>query len=164
LRPRRSAIPAGAIGSRSTRRCDPRRVFSNMRVASRWRAPTVGGGAARKAAETCRQAARRASCFYRKQLRPGERASILCLAVDRAQARIVHRYVAGHFRSIPLLQPLVRREDDEVLELKNSVEIIIAANSYGAVRGRTIACAIFDEAAFWATRHSRTLISRFTTR
>jgi hypothetical protein len=86
---------------------------------------------------------------YGPYLRPGERASVLCLAVDRAQARIVHRYIAGYFREIPLLKPLLRREDDDGLELTNNVEIIIATNSFRAVRGRTIACAIFDEAAFW---------------
>jgi hypothetical protein len=86
---------------------------------------------------------------YAPYLRPGERASVLCLAVDRAQARIVHRYIAGYFRSVPLLRPLLRREDDDGLELTNNVEIIIATNSFRAVRGRTIACAIFDEAAFW---------------
>src|SRR4051794_9677563 len=37
----------------------------------------------------------------RKRLRPGERASVICLAVDREQAKIVHRYIAGYFREIP---------------------------------------------------------------
>jgi hypothetical protein len=91
-----------------------------------------------------------AACVdYRPNLRPGERASILCLAVDREQARIVHRYIAGYFREIPLLKPLLLREDDESLLLANSVEIVIATNSFRSVRGRTIACAILDEAAFW---------------
>jgi hypothetical protein len=91
-----------------------------------------------------------AACVdYRPDLRPGERASILCLAVDREQARIVHRYIAGYFREIPLLQPLLQREDDESLLLANGVEIVIATNSFRSVRGRTIACAILDEAAFW---------------
>ena len=35
------------------------------------------------------------------------------------------------------------------LELTNGVEIIVATNSYRAVRGRTIVCAIYDEVAFW---------------
>jgi hypothetical protein len=87
-------------------------------------------------------------------LRPGERASILCLAVDREQAKIVHRYIAGYFHSLPLLRPLVERETDDGLELVNGVEIIIATNSYRSVRGRTIACSIFDEAAFWRDEES----------
>ena len=86
---------------------------------------------------------------YRAHLRPGERAAVLCLACDRQQAKIVQRYIAGYFREVPLLRPLVARETDDGLELKNGVEIIIATNSYRAVRGRTIVCVIFDEVAYW---------------
>jgi len=86
---------------------------------------------------------------HRRHLRPGERASVLCLAVDRQQSRIVHRYIAGYFNEVPLLRPFVGRETDDGLELTNGVEVIVATNSYRAVRGRTILCAIFDEVAFW---------------
>lgn len=86
---------------------------------------------------------------YRDRLRPGERASVLCLAVDRVQARIVHRYVAAYFAGNKLLRPLVERETDDGLELSNGVEVVIATNSFRSVRGRTIICAIFDEVAFW---------------
>lgn len=86
---------------------------------------------------------------YRPHLRPGERASILCLACDREQAKIVHRYIAAYFRSRPLLRPLVERETEDGLELNNGVEIIVATNSFRAVRGRTIACVILDEVAYW---------------
>ena len=90
-----------------------------------------------------------AVCDYSAQLRPGERASVLCLAVDREQAKIVNRYIRGYFANVPLLKPLVARETDDGLELTNGVEVIVATNSFRAVRGRTICCAIFDEAAFW---------------
>jgi hypothetical protein len=93
---------------------------------------------------------------YRVHLRPGERATVLCLACDRAQARIVHRYIAGYFRAVPLLAALVERETDEVIELNNGVEIVVSTNSYRAVRGRTVVCAIFDEVAFWKDEDSTT--------
>ncbi len=86
---------------------------------------------------------------YSGYLRPGERSTVMCLACDRDQARIVHRYIAGYFSRIPLLKPLVERETADGIELTNDVEIIIATNSFRAVRGRTIALAILDEAAFW---------------
>jgi hypothetical protein len=85
---------------------------------------------------------------YRQRLRPGERASILCLAVDRAQARIIHRYTRGYFEQ-PLLAPLVANDAEEVLELNNGCEIIIGTTSYRSIRGRTLACAILDEVCFW---------------
>ena len=93
---------------------------------------------------------------YRAQLRPGERATIMCLACDRAQARIVARYITGYFRGNPLLAPLVERETDDGLELSTNVEIVVATNSFRAVRGRTIICAIFDEAAYWRDETSAT--------
>jgi hypothetical protein len=93
---------------------------------------------------------------YRTHLRPGERAVVMCLACDRQQAKIVLRYIAGYFSTNSLLQPLVSRETDEGLELNNGVEIIVATNSYRAVRGRTVICGIFDETAFWRDETSST--------
>lgn len=91
---------------------------------------------------------------YRAHLRPGERATVMCLACDREQARIVHRYIIGSFQSQPLLEKLMERETDDGLELSTGVEIIIATNSFRAVRGRTIVCVIFDEVAFWRSDES----------
>jgi hypothetical protein len=91
---------------------------------------------------------------YAQYLRPGERATVLCLACDRAQARIVARYIAGYFREIPLLAPLVERETDDGLELTNGVEIVVGTNSFRAVRGRTIVCVILDECAFYRDEES----------
>jgi hypothetical protein len=93
---------------------------------------------------------------YTDHLRPGERATVMCLACDRDQGRIVLRYIKGYFAEIPLLIPLVERETDDGLELSNRVEIIVATNSFRAVRGRTIVCAIFDEVAYWRSEDSAT--------
>ena len=93
---------------------------------------------------------------YRAHLRPGERATVMCLATDRSQARIVHRYIAGYFQAIPLLASVVARETDDGLELRTGVEIVISTNSFRAVRGRTVVCAIFDETAFWRDENSAT--------
>jgi hypothetical protein len=57
---------------------------------------------------------------------------------------------------IQLLQPLVTRETEDGLELSNGVEIVVGTNSYRAVRGRTVICAIFDETAFWRDESSST--------
>jgi hypothetical protein len=85
---------------------------------------------------------------YKARLRPGERASVLCLAVDRPQARIIHRYVRGYFEQ-PLLAPLVTNETEETLELRNGCEIIIGTTSFRSLRGRTLCTAVLDEVCFF---------------
>jgi len=81
-------------------------------------------------------------------LRPGEVGTIFCLATDRVQAKIAHRYVSAYFRENEHLAPLVMRETDEVIELCNRIEIVTAANSFRSIRGRSVVCAILDECAF----------------
>jgi hypothetical protein len=82
-------------------------------------------------------------------LRPGELASVLCLACDRDQSSLVLRYIQGYFQRSELLRDLVKRETQIGLELANNVEVIVATNSYRAVRGRSVLCCILDEVAFY---------------
>jgi hypothetical protein len=44
------------------------------------------------------------------RLRPGERALVMCLAVDREQARIVLGYTRAFFTDVDLLKGLIQRE------------------------------------------------------
>ena len=82
-------------------------------------------------------------------LRPGERATVMCLACDRQQAGIVKNYTQAYFQRVPALQAMVSSETADGVELVNGAEIVVATNSYRAIRGRTIACAIFDENGYW---------------
>ncbi len=84
-----------------------------------------------------------------KRLRPGERGTVLCLAVDRDQAAIVFRYIAAYFQRVPLLERMVERITNDSIELSNGAEIVVGTNSYRSVRGRTLVCVIFDEVAYW---------------
>jgi len=90
------------------------------------------------------------------KLRPGELASVLCLACDRDQSRIVKGYADSYFTAIPELGGMNIRETRTGLELDNGAEIVIATNSYRQARGRTILFAIFDECAFWRDESSAT--------
>jgi hypothetical protein len=81
--------------------------------------------------------------------RPGERLTVLAIAVDRTQAGIVHGYIRGLLRGSPLLAQLIVAESAESIELEGGIEIVVATNSYRSVRGRSIVCAIFDEVAFF---------------
>jgi hypothetical protein len=86
---------------------------------------------------------------YSSYLRRGERAQVVCLAVDKIQARIIFGYVRSYFEEIPLLRTMLVSAADGIVTLTNSTEIIIATNNFRSVRGRTIGCVIFDEVAFW---------------
>jgi hypothetical protein len=89
------------------------------------------------------------------RLRPGEQATVCCIAVDRDQSRIVTDYIRAFF-SIPDLAAMVTRETRLGLELSNGVNITVATNSFRQARGRTISLAIFDECAFWRDENSAT--------
>jgi hypothetical protein len=90
------------------------------------------------------------------RLRPGERALVACLAVDRDQSKVVLNYTRSFFTDIPLLQHMVERETATGFELNNNVDVSISTNSFRSVRGRPILCAILDETAFWRDENSAT--------
>jgi hypothetical protein len=88
------------------------------------------------------------------RLRPGERALVACLAVDKAQAALVAGYTRAFFREIPSLRALVERETSDGLALSNGVDIAIMASDFRSIRGRTILLAILDECAYWKGENS----------
>ena len=69
----------------------------------------------------------------------------MCLARD--QAKIVLNYARAYFTDIPLLQGMVERETAFGFELNNKIDIAVSTNSFRAVRGRPVLCAILDEIA-----------------
>jgi len=82
-------------------------------------------------------------------LRPGERGTVMTLATDRDQAGIAFNYCRALLEDTPLLAPLVRRIDGDRIELRNGAEIVVTTNNTRSPRGRTIACAVYDECAHW---------------
>jgi hypothetical protein len=97
-----------------------------------------------------------AAAMFNQQhrLRPGERGVVMCLAVDRDQARIILNYIRSYFTDIPLLKGMVQRETAEGFELNNNIDIVIATNNFRSVRGRAILMAIMDECAYWRDESS----------
>jgi hypothetical protein len=83
-----------------------------------------------------------------KFLAPGERGTIVVIAVDRKQSQIVLRYVKA-ILSLPLFKSYVQNEKIETVELTNRINIEVHTCSYRAVRGYTIVAAILEESAFW---------------
>jgi hypothetical protein len=92
--------------------------------------------------------------FNPAPLRRGERALCLNLACDRDQAKIVLNYTRSYFEEIPELRALVQRETKDGFELRNGVDIVVGTNSFRAVRGRAILCAVLDELAFYFDENS----------
>jgi hypothetical protein len=90
------------------------------------------------------------------RLRRGERASIACVAVDRAQSRIVLDYIKAFFSDIPMLADLVMRSTAIGFQLRNSIDVEVVTNNFKSIRGRPFALVILDESAFYASETSAT--------
>ena len=73
----------------------------------------------------------------------------MLVAADRAQARVVLRYIEAFLDSTPMLARLVERRTAEAIDLSNGVSIEVHTASYRTVRGRTVVAAVLDELAFW---------------
>jgi hypothetical protein len=86
---------------------------------------------------------------YRERLAPGERGVVMILAVDKVQAKVTLSYAQALFSEVPLLRQLVERDSGDGLELTNRMSLVVAANDYRSVRGRTIVAAVFDEVSYW---------------
>jgi hypothetical protein len=91
---------------------------------------------------------------YGHVLAPGEKATVMLIAADRKQARVLMRYVPGMLESIPMLRALVISRTAESVELSNRVIIEIHTASFRSVRGYSIVAAVCDEIAFWRSEDS----------
>jgi hypothetical protein len=105
------------------------------------------------------------ACFrdYRAVLAPGERATVMVIAADRRQARVVLRYIAGLLDRVPMLAALVERRTAEALHLRNRVTLEVHTASFRAVRGYTVVAAICDEVAFWPSEEAANPDTEITT-
>jgi hypothetical protein len=91
------------------------------------------------------------ACFrdWRPYLGPGERGTIMIIARDRRQARVIKRFISGLLHEVPMLRRVIEDEAAESITLKNRVSIEIHTASFRATRGYTIIAALLDEIAFW---------------
>ena len=125
----------------ASREPPPQRVKELWIVAGRRAGKdSIASGIAAHAAATFEPAGR---------LRPGERALVMCVAVDKPQAALVAGYIRAFFEQIPSLAALVRRETAEGLELTNGVDVSVMTSDFKSIRGRTVLCAVLDEVAYW---------------
>src|SRR5215510_8488917 len=90
-------------------------------------------------------------CFFSfvEYLTTGERGTVLILAVDKAQAKVVFNYCKGIIEAIPALRGMVTAWRADEVELSNDITIAVKTSDYRSVRGVTMVCCICDEVAFW---------------
>jgi hypothetical protein len=95
---------------------------------------------------------------WRQYLAPGEHATVMVIACDRKQARVIVRYIHAFLEECPLLKPLVLRKaggnEGYATELEGRVTIEVHSCSFRTVRGYTVCAALCDEIAFWRSDES----------
>jgi hypothetical protein len=93
------------------------------------------------------------ACFkdWRPYLAHGEVGTVMVIAADRRQARVIMRYCLGLLKDVPMLKRQIEGVTQDCVTLKNSVAIEIHTASFRSTRGYTIVAALLDELAFWPT-------------
>lgn len=85
---------------------------------------------------------------------PGERGTVMVIAADRRQARVIFRYALALLRKVPALAALIERETADAIDLSNGVTIEILTANFRSLRGYTVVAALGDEVAFWRSEES----------
>jgi hypothetical protein len=96
------------------------------------------------------------ACFkdWRPFLGPGEAGTIMIIAADRRQARVIMRYCLGLLSAVPMLAQQIKGVTRESISLKNRIVVEIHTASFRTTRGYTIVAALLDELAYWPTDES----------
>jgi hypothetical protein len=91
---------------------------------------------------------------WRPFLGPGELATIMIIARDRKQARVILRFCLGLLKATPMLRKQIESVTQESISLRNNLIIEVHTASYRSTRGYTICAALLDEQAFWPSDES----------
>jgi hypothetical protein len=96
------------------------------------------------------------ACFkdWRPFLAPGEVGTVMIIAADRRQARVIMRYCLGLLETVPMLKQQIEGMTRESISLKNRIVVEIHTASFRTTRGYTIVAALLDELAYWPTDES----------
>jgi hypothetical protein len=91
---------------------------------------------------------------YSEFLAPGERGTVLVIAADRKQSRVVLRYIGALLKGVAMLSRMIERETSESFDLSNLVTLEVGTASYRTTRGYTFVAVLADELAFWRSEDS----------
>jgi hypothetical protein len=86
---------------------------------------------------------------WRPFLGPGEVGTLMVIAADRKQSRVIMRYIVGLLKSVPMLSQLIEAETQESVQLRNCVVIEVHTASFRSTRGYSCVACLCDEIAFW---------------
>lgn len=86
---------------------------------------------------------------YSSFLSPGEYGTVMVMAADRDQARVVFDYIRAMLTDNPIFAREVVRETAGSITLRNRVRIEVHTASYKSIRGYTVVAAVLDEIAVW---------------
>ena len=75
--------------------------------------------------------------------------TVMIIAADRRQARVIMRYCLGLLQAVPMLAKLIEAQSRETIELRNRIVIEIQTASFRTTRGYTIVTALCGELAYW---------------
>jgi hypothetical protein len=68
-------------------------------------------------------------CEWDDSLSLGERGTLLIVATDKRQAKVIFRYIIGLLTSVPTLAEMIVRETNEIIELSNGIATTYARSS-----------------------------------
>lgn len=96
------------------------------------------------------------ACYFAVQdwrafLAPGEHATIMVIAQDRAAARSIRDYAEGVLMNSPVLASLVEETKAESIHLKRRNRLEIHTASFRSTRGYSCPSIVADEVAVWRT-------------
>ena len=128
-------------------RCTARTRPPTTPVREAWAIVGRRGGKSRMAALVAVYLA----CFrdYRAVLVPGEVGTVMLIAADRRQARVLLRYVVAFLGSVEALAALITRQTEDAVTLSTGIVIEIHTASFRSVRGYTVVGAVLDEVGYW---------------
>jgi hypothetical protein len=91
---------------------------------------------------------------WRPFLGPGEIGTVMIIAADRRQARVIMRYCLGLLSAVPMLNQLIEARTAERITLRNRVVVEVHTASFRSTRGYSCVACLCDEIAFWPVDES----------
>jgi len=90
------------------------------------------------------------ACCRKHKLTVGQTGVVMIVASEKKrQAKIVFKYIEGKLKRSPILRKMITNITQEIITLRNNVEIQVYPCSIGKVRGVSLICFIGDECAHW---------------